>query len=85
MNTTGASVENGWVRLYHLTFIIGVAISFVVFWACSHFFAPDGLGQETPFLGDAFHGEAADISAAQDESSENEGDGKKFAKEHVSA
>lgn len=42
----------GWIRLYNLTFIIGLAISFSVFWALNFFFPPVGLGEDAPFVDD---------------------------------
>lgn len=40
----------GWIRLYNLTFIVGLMISFVVFWALNWGFPPPGLGEEAPFV-----------------------------------
>ncbi|KAK4939986.1 hypothetical protein LTR10_019838 [Elasticomyces elasticus] len=40
----------GWIRLYNLTFIVGLAMSFVVFWGLNYVFPPTGLGLEAPFL-----------------------------------
>ncbi|KAK5056688.1 hypothetical protein LTR84_012220 [Exophiala bonariae] len=40
----------GWIRLYNLTFIIGLTISFVVFWTLNWCFPPPGLGEEAPFV-----------------------------------
>lgn len=57
-----------WIELYNLTFIVGLAISFVVFSALCYFFPVSGLGVDTPFREDA------DIldgqTAAQDGSSQ---------------
>ena len=51
-----ASVENstatsmiGWIRLYNLTFIVGCAISAVVFWTLNYFAPPPGLMEESLF------------------------------------
>lgn len=42
----------GWIRLYNLTFIVGLAISFFVFWGLNLVFPPPGLGEESPFVED---------------------------------
>ncbi|KIW90261.1 uncharacterized protein Z519_08905 [Cladophialophora bantiana CBS 173.52] len=42
----------GWIRLYNLTFIVGLAMSFFVFWVLNFFFPPPGLGEEAPFVED---------------------------------
>lgn len=42
----------GWTRLYNLTFIVGLAISFLVFWALCYFSPVPGLGIDTPFVDD---------------------------------
>lgn len=42
----------GWIRLYNLTFIIGLTISFSAFWVLNFIFPPPGLGEEAPFVGD---------------------------------
>lgn len=56
MNSTGATSLNGWVRIYNLTFFIGLAVSFSVFWTLSYFFPPSGLGEEAPFVEEVFYG-----------------------------
>lgn len=56
VNSTSTAAHNNWVRLYHLTFIVGVAISFFVFWGLSYFFPPTGLGDEAPFVDGVFYG-----------------------------
>ncbi|KAI1627935.1 NCS1 family nucleobase:cation symporter-1 [Exophiala viscosa] len=43
----------GWIQLYNLTFIIGTAISGVLFWVLSISFPPPGLHQESAFVGEA--------------------------------
>lgn len=42
----------GWIRLYNLTFLVGVAISFSVFIGLCYLFPVPGLGLETPFVED---------------------------------
>ncbi|EXJ81593.1 hypothetical protein A1O1_07657 [Capronia coronata CBS 617.96] len=42
----------GWIRLYNLTFIVGLAISFSVFWVLNVISPPPGLGEEAPFVDD---------------------------------
>ncbi|EFY88236.1 uracil permease, putative [Metarhizium acridum CQMa 102] len=39
----------GWIRLYNLTFIVGLAIGFVVFLGLNLAFPPPGLGEEAEF------------------------------------
>lgn len=41
----------GWTRLYNLTFLVGLAMSFGVFWVLSYFSQPVGLGREASFAG----------------------------------
>ena len=50
MNSIEDKSFTGWVRLYNLTFIVGLAISFSVFWVLNFFFPPPGLGEETLFV-----------------------------------
>lgn len=53
----------GWIRLYNLTFIIGLTISFFVFWTLNFFFPPPGLGEDAPFVGDSvLYGVGEEIS-----------------------
>lgn len=40
----------GWIRLYNLTFIVGLAMSFIIFWGLNYLFPPIGLGEEAPFV-----------------------------------
>ena len=40
------------MRLYNLTFLVGLAMSFLVFWALNQFFPPVGLGEESSFVGE---------------------------------
>ncbi|KAH8913120.1 NCS1 family nucleobase:cation symporter-1 [Coniochaeta sp. PMI_546] len=46
---TGPNWTN-WTRLYNLTFLVGLAISFVVFLALNYFSPVSGLGVDLPFL-----------------------------------
>ncbi|KAL1844846.1 hypothetical protein VTK73DRAFT_1684 [Phialemonium thermophilum] len=48
----------GWVRLYNLTFLVGVAMSFCAFTALSYLFPIAGLGEETPFIDDTLDGQS---------------------------
>lgn len=50
VNSYDSSSFVGWIRLYNLTFIVGLAISFFTFWALNYFFQPPGLGEEAPFV-----------------------------------
>ena len=54
-NITDSSYT-GWIRLYNLTFIVGLAMSFAVFWVLNYFFPPYGLGQEAPFVDEVLAG-----------------------------
>ena len=40
----------GWMRLYNLTFLVGIAISFTVLIIVCFFFPPPGLGIDAPFV-----------------------------------
>lgn len=58
----------GWIRLYNLTFIVGLAVSFVVFYSLNFFFPPAGLGEEAPFVDSAvFVGEEQSPGKINDE------------------
>ncbi|KAL2849704.1 permease for cytosine/purines, uracil, thiamine, allantoin-domain-containing protein [Aspergillus pseudodeflectus] len=64
----------GWVRLYNLTFLVGLAISFLVMWVLNYFFPVDGVGVEGPFIEGVIDGvsnksdeEAAEVGAVGDE------------------
>jgi len=47
----------GWIRLYNLTFIVGLAISFFVFLVLNFISPPPGLGEEAPFVnGEVLYG-----------------------------
>jgi NCS1 family nucleobase:cation symporter-1 len=50
VNGYTGSQWTGWIRLYNLTFLVGLAISFVVFIALSYFFPVPGLGIDVPFI-----------------------------------
>ena len=41
----------GWIKMYNLTFIVGIAISFTVMSVLCYFFPPPGLGVDAPFVG----------------------------------
>jgi nucleobase:cation symporter-1, NCS1 family len=43
----------GWIRIYNLTFLVGMAISGTVFWALNYVFPPPGLNEDTSFIGEA--------------------------------
>ena len=45
-----------WIRLYNLTFIVGVAWSFTLFWALNVIFPVSGLGSEAQFTGNELVG-----------------------------
>jgi NCS1 family nucleobase:cation symporter-1 len=48
---TGPNWTN-WTRLYNLTFLVGLAISFVVFLVLNYLSPVSGLGVDLPFLSD---------------------------------
>ncbi|EHY61019.1 Transporter aclS [Exophiala dermatitidis] len=52
VNSYTESAFVGWIRLYNLTFVVGLAISFFVFWGLNVAFPPPGLGEEAPFVDD---------------------------------
>lgn len=52
VNSIEDSSMVGWIRLYNLTFIVGIAMSFSVFCALSLAWPPSGLGEEAPFVDD---------------------------------
>lgn len=56
VNAVGDPTSGGWARLYHLTFLVGLAIGASVFWVLNYFFPPPGLGMETPFMVEEFYG-----------------------------
>ncbi|KAM4060584.1 purine-cytosine permease family protein [Hirsutella rhossiliensis] len=39
-----------WIRLYNLTFLVGLAIGCFIFWLLNYLFPVPGIGQDTPFL-----------------------------------
>ncbi|ODA79808.1 hypothetical protein RJ55_05404 [Drechmeria coniospora] len=41
---------DGWVRLYNLTFLVGLVMAFVLFYTLNLLFPVRGLGEESPFL-----------------------------------
>ncbi|KAJ5303140.1 hypothetical protein N7476_009939 [Penicillium atrosanguineum] len=50
VNSYSGGQWTGWVRLYNLTFLVGLAMSFLIFWVLNYLFPPTGLGQESPFM-----------------------------------
>ncbi|KAK5205416.1 hypothetical protein LTR41_008870 [Exophiala xenobiotica] len=56
VNSSTSPSFTGWIRLYNLTFIVGLAMSFGVFWALNFFFPPPGLGEEAPFVDEVLSG-----------------------------
>lgn len=49
----------GWVKLYNLTFLVGVAISFTVMSVLGLLFPPQGQGLDEPFIGMQGDGESS--------------------------
>lgn len=39
-----------WIKLYNLTFLVGIAISFTVMAGICYIFPPEGLGVDVPFV-----------------------------------
>ncbi|KAK7900078.1 hypothetical protein LTR67_003824 [Exophiala xenobiotica] len=56
VNSSTSPSFTGWIRLYNLTFIVGLAMSFGVFWVLNFFFPPPGLGEEAPFVDEVLSG-----------------------------
>lgn len=52
VNSHSGAQWTNWVRLYNLTFLVGLAMSFFVFWALCYIFPPVGLGEQSPFYGE---------------------------------
>ncbi|KAL4936574.1 hypothetical protein BDV06DRAFT_227752 [Aspergillus oleicola] len=50
VNSWTAPKWTGWTRLYNLTFIVGLAMSFLVFWVLNYFFPVGGVGEDGPFV-----------------------------------
>lgn len=57
VNNIKDSSFTGWIRLYNLTFIVGLAMSFSVFLTLNYFFPPPGLGEEAPFVDNILYGQ----------------------------
>lgn len=85
VNSTSATANNDWVRLYHLTFIVGVTISFFVFWGLSYLSPPRGLGEEAPFVDGVFYGVPEATSDVKAEGAGRKVDDKHQADAAVSA
>ncbi|KAL3957547.1 hypothetical protein ACCO45_008125 [Purpureocillium lilacinum] len=71
----------GWVRLYNLTFLVGLAWSFAMFWAVNVVFPVDGLGQEAEFEDESVLGTGA--AEGSSEANLEAGDGEPRSKEGV--
>lgn len=41
--------STGWIRLYNLTFLVGLAAGVVVFWLLNYLSPPSGIGKDAPF------------------------------------
>jgi NCS1 family nucleobase:cation symporter-1 len=72
VNSYSGGQWTGWVRLYNLTFIVGLAMSFLIFWVLNFFFPPTGLGQEGPFMGEEVIYGVAKTSGENDAGSRDE-------------
>lgn len=68
---SGAALD-GWTRLYHLTFIVGLAISGLVFYLLNYFVPPRGLGEEAPFVDDVVHGVPSPKAESERESGDHQ-------------
>lgn len=53
----------GWIRLYNLTFIVGLAIGFLVFLCLSRAFPPSSLGLEADFSDKEVCKDTCDVSS----------------------
>ncbi|PFH61277.1 hypothetical protein XA68_17790 [Ophiocordyceps unilateralis] len=49
VNRDESEALSGWIRLYNLTFMVGLCIAFVVFWLLNIFIPVPGLDAEVPF------------------------------------
>lgn len=72
VNSYSGSQWTGWVRLYNLTFLVGLAMSFLIFWALNYFFPPTGLGQESSFMEEEVIYGVAKTSGENDATSHDE-------------
>lgn len=50
----------GWIKLFNLTFFVGLATAFAVMTAFGYLFPPAGLGEEAPFVEDTDDNDLAD-------------------------
>ena len=57
VNSLKTTSLQGWIRLYNLTFLAGIAISFTTMAIICFFFPPPGLGVDVPFVGPDADGE----------------------------
>ncbi|KAL1964155.1 hypothetical protein VTN77DRAFT_7243 [Rasamsonia byssochlamydoides] len=72
----------GWIRLYNLTFIVGLAISFTVMSVLGSLFPPPGLGLQEPFV--VVEGEVSEAEKIEGPSSPSSLSGKmKMARTEV--
>ncbi|KAM4067149.1 purine-cytosine permease family protein [Hirsutella rhossiliensis] len=60
VNADASASFAGWIRLYNLTFLVGLFISFAVFWLLNLVFPVPGLGEEGPFQANGSRYEVAD-------------------------
>lgn len=51
VNAYDGSQYQSWIRLYNLTFLVGVFWSFGLFWGLNIISPVKGLGEESPFEG----------------------------------
>ncbi|KAF9890513.1 hypothetical protein FE257_005918 [Aspergillus nanangensis] len=50
VNSSTGRQWTGWIRLYNLTFLVGLAMSFFMFWALNRLFPVKGLGEESSMM-----------------------------------
>ena len=75
VNSLEGSSMVGWIRLYNLTFLVGVAISFVVFFVLNYIWPPVGLGEDRPFIDDeVLYGVAEEHMAGSNDGLEKHND-----------
>ncbi|KAL4895260.1 hypothetical protein BDV59DRAFT_199936 [Aspergillus ambiguus] len=50
VNSYNGKQWTGWTRLYNLTFLVGLAMSFLIFWGLNRSFPAVGLGQDEQMI-----------------------------------
>lgn len=62
MTTRNPDAYNGWVKIFHITFLVGLSVSFAAFWVICLVSRPSGVGIGTKFHEEGFAADSESVS-----------------------